>query len=88
MQYAQFYQTLLDGSLDMIPGNDGITILDGRWSTSHCIGFVRALIRRQLQAVARDPRKYFNVSHFEGFRIFKGNSFTDSRPITEYISLK
>lgn len=88
MVFAQFYETKLDGSLGEVCGNDGIAVLDGRWSIQHCVDFIRGRVRRQCELAAKEPRKYVDFSRLEGFRIFKGESFTKNRSVTGYISLK
>jgi len=74
MVYVQYYERNSSGELQEAIGDRGVVVLDGR----------NSLETMKSDAVA------FNGERrpvFDGYRIFKGYSFTRSAPITEIIEL-
>jgi hypothetical protein len=74
MYYVQYYQRNSSGELQEAIGDRGVVILDGRNSleTMKADAIANNGIRRPI---------------FDGYRIFKGDSFTRSAPITKIIEL-
>jgi predicted sulfurtransferase len=74
MHYVQYYWKDLTGELAEAIGDRGVVILDGRNSIE----------------TMKQNAIHFNGKrrpHYEAFRIFKGDSFIRSKPITELILL-
>lgn len=73
MIYAQFYRTDLQGQLAEGCGDRAVIILDGRRSLRFNLDLAAAT------ALERG---------FEAYRLFKGETFTRSSPITEISAVR
>lgn len=78
MYYAQFYDKDLSGTLSEVCGSDGVCILDGRLSKYNM----------RMQAI-QYAYSLIKIRKFSHFRIFKGISFLNSKPIDQkYFEIK
>lgn len=76
MVYVQYYQrSPFNNKLIEVLGDRGVVILDGR---------------NNLETLKMDAIKFNGIHRpiYDAFQIFKGDSFTRSKPITGIISLK
>ena len=74
MVYVQYYYRNQSGELQEVLGDRGVVILDGR----------NSLKKLKEDAIACNGKRR---PIFDGYRIFFGESFTRSAPITEIIEL-
>jgi len=73
--YIEYYTTGTDGSIIRALGSDGTMRIDGRLS------YYNALFKA-VDAARSFPRKYYVA-----FKIMKGHSISDMKPISKMISL-
>lgn len=74
MVYVEYYTTATDGSLIEAMGDRSVVILDGR----------NSLQTMKLDAVFHNGRYR---PFYKAYRICKGRTFCDSKPITDIIPL-
>ena len=74
MYYVQYYDYNLAGKLDTPCGDRAVIILDGR---------------RKLETMHNDAYRFngYRRPNYAAYQIFKGQSFTDSKPISELVML-